>query len=74
MRNKLSVALTVVAFSILAFAPAAMADPVTDAFASGQTQLTTYVGLGIATIVTLLLLGLGVTVLVKYLRKAGRAA
>jgi heme/copper-type cytochrome/quinol oxidase subunit 2 len=75
--RKFSTALAVVVFSVVAFASAASAqtaDPIGDAFSSGQTQLVTYVGLGIGTIVTLLLLGLGVTVLVKYLRKAGRAA
>jgi hypothetical protein len=52
----------------------ASADPISDAFASGQASLLTYVGLGIVAIVALLLLGIGVGILVKYLRKARAAA
>jgi len=58
-------------------ATAAMAqttDPVNDAFASSQTKMSGYVTTGIGVIITLLLLGVGVAVLVKYVRKAAKAA
>ncbi|MHB8463446.1 MAG: hypothetical protein ACYDH6_16050 [Acidimicrobiales bacterium] len=52
----------------------AATDPVSDAFAAGQISLTGYITLGIAVIVAVLLAGLGVGLLVKYLKKAVRAA
>jgi hypothetical protein len=68
---------TVVALVVVGVASPSFAlgsDPVTSAFTSGQTSLTTYIGLGIAVVAAILLLGIGVSVLVKYLRKAARAA
>jgi type IV secretory pathway VirB2 component (pilin) len=52
----------------------ATGDPVGDAFTSGQTSLMGYITTGIGVIVAVLLAGLGVGLLVKYLRKAVRAA
>lgn len=54
--------------------PAFATDPVDDAFTAGQTSITGYIASGIGVIVAVLLLGLGVGLLVKYLRKAVRAA
>lgn len=71
---KLSVALATVA-AVLSFGAAAYAtDPVSDAFTSGQSSLTGYITQGVGVIVAVLLLGLGIGLLVKYLRKAVRAA
>lgn len=58
-------------------AAAAMAqttDPVDGAFTSAQSSLTGYVTTGIGVIIAVMLLGVGVAVLVKYVRKAARAA
>ncbi len=74
--TKLGVGFAVVAATIVTWAgvASASADPVANAFASGETSLMTYIGLGIGVIVVVLLAGLGVGLLVKYLRKAVRAA
>lgn len=58
-------------------ASAAMAqttDPVNTAFSDAQSSLTGYVTTGIGVIIAVMLLGVGVAVLVKYVRKAARAA
>jgi hypothetical protein len=55
-------------------ASATPADPVADAFDDGQTSISTYIGLGVAVIAAIVVLGIGVTILVKYLRKAAHAA
>lgn len=71
------VACTVLMLTVLAWAGAASAqttDPVDAAFDSGQTSLTAYIATGIGVIVAVLIAGLGVGLLVKYLRKAVRAA
>ena len=52
----------------------AVTDSVTTAFSDAQTSLLGYIVAGIAVIVAILLAGLGVGLLVKYLRKAVRAS
>ena len=67
----------VVGSAVSAFAQTtttAPADPVDSAFSTGQTSISGYIASGIGVIVAVLLLGLGVGLLVKYLRKAVRAA
>ena len=71
---KLYVTLLGAVAMVLASAGVASADAVTDAFDDGQTSITGYIASGIGVIVAVLLLGLGVGLLVKYLRKAVRAA
>ena len=63
----------------LATMPAASAtcasdDTVCAGFGSAQTSLLAYIALGIGVIVALLLAGIGVRLLVKYVRKAASAA
>jgi ribose/xylose/arabinose/galactoside ABC-type transport system permease subunit len=79
--NKLSVKALVAVGTVLAgiaMAVPAFAtdppDPVNGAFTDAQTSLTGYIVVGIGVIVAVLLAGLGVGLLVKYLRKAVRAA
>jgi hypothetical protein len=60
--------------AVVSMAGAAHADAISDAFTASQTSLTTYITAGVGVIVAIVGLGLGVTVLVKYLRKAARAA
>jgi hypothetical protein len=61
-------------FAVMAVAQVAHADAISDAFASAQTSLLGYIALGIGVIVALLLAGIGVRLLVKYVRKAASAA
>ena len=61
-------------FAVMGFAQVAHADVISDAFASAQTSLLAYIALGIGVIVALLLAGIGVRLLVKYVRKAASAA
>jgi hypothetical protein len=70
------VAVMATLFGVLSLSAPSFAtgDPVADGFTSGQTSITTYIGLGVGVIAAIVVLGIGVVVLVKYLRKAGRAA
>jgi hypothetical protein len=69
---------TIVAFAAhgaaVASATCASDDTVCTGFGSAQTSLLAYIALGIGVIVALLLAGIGVRLLVKYVRKAASAA
>lgn len=51
-----------------------MSDPITAAFGTATTQLTGYVGAGVALVIAILLVGIGVRVAIKYIRKAASAS
>lgn len=51
-----------------------MSDPISGAFASATTQLSGYVTAGVALVIAILLLGVGVRVAVRYIRKAASAS
>ena len=48
-------------------------DPVTAGFSTVQTSLVNYVGLGVALVIAVFLVGIGVGLLVKWARRAVRA-
>jgi hypothetical protein len=76
MKNTLSksAAALVVVGGVLAVltgnAFAATSSSVTDAFATMGTDLSTYIGLGIAVVIAAVGAGIGVRLLIKYVRRA----
>jgi hypothetical protein len=64
----------VAAVAAVLLAPAlAGADVISSAFTSEQTSITSYIGEGTAVIVAVMALGIGVRLLVKWVRRAVKA-
>ena len=72
--GQVSVAIATVGALIVGAASASGADVVSSAFTSETTTLTTDIGLGAALVVALMALGLGIRMLVKWSKRAVKAA
>lgn len=74
LSNKAIAAVAIVTASILGLTQFAHADAVSDAFTAIGTSATTTIGLGVALLITVMTLGVGVKLLLKFVKRTPAAA